>query len=286
MIAQIPFGRTGHLSTRAIFGGAALSKVSQSEADHTLDVLLQYGVNHIDTAASYGESELHIGPWMDRHRQQFFLATKTGERTYIKAREQIQHSLERLRVNQIDLLQLHYLVKPSEWEIALGPGGALEAAVEAREQGLVRFIGVTGHDLNVADMHKHSLERFNFDSVLLPYNYTMSRNQQYMSEFEVLLKECAERQIAVQTIKAISRGAWGEHQTHTAATWYEPLTDQAAIDANVHWCLGRPGVFVNTVGDIHLLPKVLDAAGRFQNAPSEDAMQAITVRSGATPLFS
>src|SRR5258707_11589854 len=184
MIAKQLFGRTGHESTRAIFGAAALSKVTQAEADRTLDVLLQCGVNHIDTAASYGDAELRIGPWMDRHRKDFFLASKTGDRTYAKARESIHRSLERLRVSQIDLLQLHYLVNPQEWEIAMGPGGALEALVEAKQQGLIRFIGITGHDITVAQMHKRALEKFDFDSILLPYNFIMMQNPKYAADFE------------------------------------------------------------------------------------------------------
>src|SRR5262245_52870593 len=179
MIPKLEFGRTGHMSTRAIFGAAALGEVSQADADRTLDVLLQYGVNHIDTAASYGESELRIGPWMGRYRSTFFLATKTGERTYQKAHDQIRRSLERLRVDHVDLLQLHYLVDPEQWEIAMGPGGALEAAVEARDEGLVRFIGVTGHDLTVAHQHIRALTRFDFDSVLLPYNFMIMQNAGY-----------------------------------------------------------------------------------------------------------
>ncbi len=285
MIEKIPFGRIGHLSTRTLFGAAALGQVSQSDADRTLDVLLQYGVNHIDTAASYGDSELCIGPWMYRHRAEFFLATKTGERTYEKAREQIHRSLERLRTDHVDLIQLHYLVDPTEWEIAMGPGGVLEAVVEARDQGLVRFIGVTGHDVSIAAMHKRSLERFDFDSVLLPYNYPMSQNAGYMADFETLLSMCAERNLAVQTIKTITRGAWPAAGSHHAATWYEPFTEQADIDAAMHWALGRPGIFVNTAGDIHLLPKVLDAASRYKSRPSDVDMEAIMTATGATPLF-
>src|SRR5258708_33831011 len=167
MIEKLAFGRTGHLSTRTLFGAAALGTVSQDDSDRTLDVLLEYGVNHIDTAASYGDSELRIGPWMDRHRKDFFLATKTGERTYDKARDQIHHSLERLRVSQVDLIQLHYLVDPEQWTTAMGPGGALEAVIEARDQGLTRFIGLDGHDLTVAAEHQPSLGRFVFGSVLL-----------------------------------------------------------------------------------------------------------------------
>ena len=284
MIQKQPFGRTGHLSTQVIFGGAALWQPTQAEADRTLDLLLEYGINHIDTAASYGDSELWIGPWMDRHRHQFFLATKTGERTYEQARAEFHRSLERLRVDHVDLLQLHYLVDPQEWEVAMGPGGALEAAVEAREQGLTRFIGVTGHDLTVATMHQRSLKRFDFDSVLLPYNYILMQNPDYTADFEALLALCQTRQVAVQTIKSIARGPWGD-KPHTHTTWYEPLAEQKEIDLAVHWVLNRPGIFLNTVGDLQLLPKVLDAASHFQAAPTATEMQEEIERLEMTPLF-
>ena len=284
MIPKIPFGRTGHMSSRAIFGGAALWQTPQAEADRTLEVLLNYGVNHIDTAASYGDSELRIGPWMARHRQDFFLATKTGQRTYQAAKEEFHLSLARLQVDHVDLLQLHFLVDPQEWETAMGPGGALEAAVEARDQGLTRFIGVTGHDLTVAAMHQRSLQRFDFDSVLLPYNYSMMQNPRYVADFEALMEMCQARDVAVQTIKTIARGQWGDKEkTHT--TWYEPLADQAAIDQAVHWAMARPGIFVNTAGDTHLLPKVLEAASRFEAAPTEAEMATQTEQAGIEPLF-
>lgn len=284
MIPTQPFGRTGHMSTRTIFGAAALSQVTQAEADRTLDVLLQYGVNHIDTAASYGDAELRIGPWMERHRDTFFLATKTGERTYQAARDQIHRSLERLRVPQVDLIQLHNLVDPAEWEVAMGPGGALEAAVEARDQGLVRFIGVTGHGPLVARTHKRSLERFDFDSVLLPYNYVEMQKPEYATAVEELIALCQARSVAVQTIKSITRAPWGEHE-HTRATWYEPLEDQQDVDTAVHWVLGRRGIFLNTVGDIHVLPRVLDAASRFTAPPSDEAMRDFVERVEAATLF-
>jgi aryl-alcohol dehydrogenase-like predicted oxidoreductase len=284
MIEKLPFGRTGHLSTRAVFGAAALSQVTQAEADNTLDVLLRYGVNHIDTAASYGDAELRIGPWMARHRPHFFLATKTGERTYHNARDEFHRSLERLQVDQVDLLQLHNLVDPAEWETALGPGGALEAAIEARQQGLVRFIGVTGHGLTVAAMHRRALERFDFDSVLLQYNYLVMQDPQYAADFESLLALCQERNVAVQTIKSITRGPWGD-KPHNRATWYEPLEDQAEIDHAVHWVLSRPGIFLATVGDIHLLPKVLDAADRFPAALSPEQLEEEVAGIGLEPLF-
>ena len=284
MIPKLTFGRTGHLSTRAIFGAAALGRVTQAEADRTLDLLLQYGINHIDTAASYGDAELRIGPWMPRYRKQFFLATKTGERTYAKAHDEIRRSLERLQTDHVDLLQLHFLVDPAEWEVAMGPGGALEAAIEAREQGLTRFIGVTGHEVAVAARHLHSLARFDFDSVLLPYNYPIMQNLRYAANFEQVVTLCRERSAAVQTIKGIQRCPWGDRKP-TRATWYEPLEEQAAIDLAVSYVLGRPGIFLNTVGDIHVLPKVLDAASRFERAPSEAEMEALVARMEMASMF-
>ncbi len=285
MIAKQMFGRTGHMSTRTLFGAAALSQVTQEEADRTLELLLRYGVNHIDTAASYGDAELRIGPWMARYRDHFFLATKTEKRTYHEAREQIRRSLERLRVDSVDLIQLHNLVDPEEWEVAMGPGGALEAAIEAREEGLVRFIGVTGHGVTAPAMHKRSLERFDFDSVLLPYNYLMMQNPRYAADFEELLAICQERNVAVQTIKSIARGPWGD-RPRTRATWYWPLEEQEDIDKAVHWVLSRPGIFLNTVGDIDLLPKVLDAASRFDGrAPSDEEMRALIAKDEVEPRF-
>ena len=284
MIPKQPFGRTGHLSTRTIFGAAALGRVSQAEADRTLEVLLEYGVNHIDTAASYGEAELRIGPWLAHHRQDFFLATKTEQRTYREALEELHRSLERLRVDQVDLWQLHYLVKPEEWEVAMGPGGVLEAALEARERGLIRFIGVTGHDVPIAEMHLRSLARFDFDSVLLPYNYPLMQNPVYAAGFEKVLAICQERNVAVQTIKSLCRRPWGD-RPHTRATWYEPFEEQVDIDQAVHWVLSRPGIFLNTVGDIYVLPKVLDAASRFETGPSDEEMAAVADRLKMEPLF-
>lgn len=283
-IPRAPFGNTGHHSTRTLFGAAALSSVSQDDADRTLELLLTYGVNHIDTAASYGDSELRVGPWMAEHRDRFFVATKTGERTYQAARDQIRRSLERLRIDQIDLLQLHNLVDADEWQTALGPGGALEAAVEARDAGLVRFIGVTGHGPEVAERHRQSLERFAFDSVLLPFNWIQMQDPQYVADFEALLELCGQRNVAVQTIKSVARSPWGEH-ARDRGTWYRPLEDQPAIDTAVHWVLGRPGVFLNTAGDINLLPRILDAADRFESPPSEQAVEALAEQYALESLF-
>jgi aryl-alcohol dehydrogenase-like predicted oxidoreductase len=284
MIEKRPFGRTGHPSTVTLFGAAALSRATQAEADRVLDILLEYGVNHIDVAARYGDAELRIAPWMARHRREFFLATKTGKRLYQDARDEIRRSLDRLRVDSIDLIQLHALFHPDDWDLTMGPGGALEAAIEAREQGLVRFIGVTGHGWTIAAMHKRSLERFDFDSILLPYNYVMYQNERYREDFDAVLQLCQERQVAVQTIKAIARGPWATTDK-TRHTWYQPLEEQADIDRAVHWVLGRPGIFLNTAADIHLLPKILDAASRYAQRPDDDAMTAMLEKQYMTTLF-
>ena len=285
MIAKTPFGSTGHESTRTIFGAAALATLNQAEADPTLELLLEHGVNHIDTAASYGDSELRLAPWLTEHRDRFFLATKTGERDRAGAREEIHRSLERLGVDHVDLLQLHNLVDVIEWETALREGGALEAAVEARDEGLVRFIGVTGHGLTVAKMHLRSLERFAFDSVLLPYSYVQLRDERYASDFEALAAVCADRDIAMQTIKAITLAPW-DGREQTTSTWYEPLQEQDDIDLAVHWVLGRPGVFLNTVGDVALLPHVLGAASRYESRPSDETMDELAAKRNLVPLFS
>ena len=283
-IAKQPFGRTGHMSSRTLFGAAALGSVTQAEADQTLEVLLKYGVNHIDVAASYGDAELRIAPWMAQHRSEFFVATKTGERTAPKAKEELQRSLERMKIDYVDLWQFHNLADPIEWDIALSPGGVLDAAIEAKKQGLIKAIGVTGHGLQIAATHRRSLERFDFDSVLLPCNYVTLQNPYYAENFNALVETCKQRNTAVQTIKSIAYKPWmGEKQTHN--TWYAPLEDQADIDRAVHWVLGHEGVFLNTVGDIHLLPKVLDAASRFEKQTSNADMEAMINRLGMQPLF-
>ena len=283
-IATQPFGRSGYMSTRTIFGAASLGSATQDEADRTLEVLLQYGVNHIDVASSYGDAELRISPWLDQHRAHFYLATKADARTAKEAREELHRSLERMGVDYVDLWQLHSLADPIEWDIALSPGGAIEAAVEARAQGLIRAIGVTGHGLQIAATHRRSLERFDFDAVLLPYNYITMQKPYYAENFNALLSTCQERNVAVQTIKSIAYRPWMGRE-HTSSTWYAPLEDQKDIDMAVHWVLKQPGIFLNTVGDIGLLPKVLDAASRFQEGPSDEEMQAMITRLNMEPLF-
>jgi aryl-alcohol dehydrogenase-like predicted oxidoreductase len=280
----MPFGRTGHESSRVVFGAAALADVSKGDADRALDVLLEHGVNHIDVAASYGDAETRVATWLRRDPGAFFVATKTEKRGYREAREQIRRSLDRLGVDSVDLIQLHNLVDVIEWDQALSPGGALEAALEAREEGLVRYIGVTGHGLSVPEMHRRSLERFAFDSVLAPYNWVQMQDERYAETFEALAGVCAERGVALQTIKSLARRRW-DGRPHTAATWYEPLRDQADVDLAVHWVLGRPDAFLLTTGDVEILPRLLDAAERFAARPDDGAMAALAARAEAEPLF-
>jgi aryl-alcohol dehydrogenase-like predicted oxidoreductase len=280
----IPFGRTGHRSTRVLFGAAALGSMRQEKADQVLETLLEFGVNHLDTAASYGDSELRIGPWMARHRQRFFLASKTGDRTAADARDSIRRSLERLQVAQLDLIQLHNLVDEEGWQTAMGPGGALEALIEARDQGLVRFLGVTGHGTFAPAMHRRSLERFPFDSVLLPYNFSMMQDPTYAADFESLLALCEARGVAVQTIKSVARRRW-QGDGDRRFSWYEPLRDRDAIRRAVHFVLARPGLFLNSSSDAGLLRDILEAAAQPAAAPEAAALEADAARYGIEPLF-
>ena len=285
MIPQRLFGRTGHSSTVTLFGAAAIGRVSQADADRTVELLLDYGVNHIDTAASYGDAELLLGPWLEKYRDRFFLATKTNERDYAGAKAQIRSSLERMRVDQIDLIQFHNLGHPDEWDMAMGENGALEAAKEARDEGLVKHIGVTGHGLKIAAFHYRSLQAFDFDSILLPWNIQLKQNSQYATDFERVVGLARERGLAVQAIKSLVRGPWGTTPKNRT-TWYQPLEEQADIDRAIHWMLAQGDLFLNTAGDINLLPKVLDAASRFKGeGPSDEEMAAMVAEQSMTPLF-
>lgn len=285
MIERIPFGRTGHDSSRTIFGAAALGGMRQDRADATLALLLERGINHIDTAASYGDSELRLAPFLKDHRNEFFLATKTGERTAAGARDSLHRSLERLGVDNVDLIQMHNLVDEDDWQTAIGPGGALEALVDARAQGLVRFIGVTGHGTRVAAMHARSLEQFPFDSVLLPYNYTMMAQADYAADFEALIAICEARNVAIQTIKSIAHRRWEESDDAKRFSWYMPLRAEEPIRRAVQYVLARPGFFLNTSSDATLLPIVLDAAEAPVEVPTEEVMAKDVEELGIAPLF-
>lgn len=284
VIAKAEFGRTGHTSTRVVFGAAALGSVSQRVADETLEVLLRYGVNHIDTASGYGDSELRIAPWLKREPGRFFLATKGDKRDEKGAREELLRSLDRLGVDHVDLWQIHALADPIEWDQALSPGGALDAALLAREEGLIKWIGVTGHGAQIAATHRRSLGRFDFDSVLLPYNFVTMQSAYYRENFEALMTTCEKRRVAVQTIKSIALRPWMD-RNHTRNTWYQPFEDTDDVDRAVWWAMGRPGIFLNSAGDVDLLPGFLDAASRFREMPSDSEMQALLERTHSEPLF-
>jgi aryl-alcohol dehydrogenase-like predicted oxidoreductase len=284
MIDRAAFGRTGHESSRVIFGAAALGSMRQERADQLLAMLLEFGVNHIDTAASYGDSELRIAPWMAEHRKRFFLATKTEERTGDAARASLERSLSRLGVGSVDLVQLHNLVEPDEWEIAHGKGGAVEALARARDEGLARFIGVTGHGLRIAGMHLRSLERFDFDSVLLPYNYAVMSDDRYRADVEALLRVCGQRGVAVQTIKSAARRRW-PGGAGRQFSWYEPLTDGEVLARAVRYVLGRTGLFLNSSSDARLLRPILETAVAGGPAPADEEMAADIERHEIEPLF-
>jgi aryl-alcohol dehydrogenase-like predicted oxidoreductase len=284
MIPTLSFGRTKHLSTRTIFGAAAFWDTPQRDVDATMDLILQNGVNHVDVAASYGQAEKLLGDWIRRHGRPFFLATKTGERTKQAGYDQIRRSLELLHVDQVDMIQLHALHEEPDRQRAFAPDGVIEAVIQARDEGLVRFIGVTGHGVPVPEFHLRSLEQFDFDAVLLPYNYVMMQNPLYGENFSRLMAVCKDRNIAVQTIKGVTRSPWNDVQQNRT-TWYRPLEDQADIDLAVHWILGNPQVFIDTAGDINILPRILDAAHRFETRPTDEQMKDLAERLKMEPLF-
>lgn len=285
MIEQKPFGSTGHHSIRVIFGAAALGGISQEKADEVLVVLREFGVNHLDTAADYGDSELRLAPWLTGRHHEFFLATKTSERTGDGANAGLARSLERLGVDHVDLVQLHNLVEEDEWETAMGPGGALEALIRARHEGLTRFIGVTGHGLRIAGMHRRSLERFDFDSVLLPYNHAVLADPDYRREVEALLETCAERNVAVQTIKSVARRRWEDGAPVRRFSWYEPLPPGDELARAVQFVLGNQQLFLNSSSDLRVLRPILEAALGAGIAPPEADMAGDAELLGIRPLF-
>jgi aryl-alcohol dehydrogenase-like predicted oxidoreductase len=284
MLPTAPFGSTGHQSTRLIFGAAALGAMSQDRADATLQRVHEWGINHIDTAASYGASEDRLRPWLAEHRRGVFLATKTGERRGVAARAELERSLERMGVDRVDLIQLHNLVEEDEFDTVFAPGGAIEALSIARDEGLVSNIGVTGHGTRIAGMHLRSLERFDFASVLFPVNFILLDNPAYRVDVENLLAVCAERDIAVQTIKSIARGRWADGTT-PHFSWYDPLTDPAAISRAVRYVLGHPQMFLNTTSDARLLPAIVEAARGDLTAPTDSELRSDIHEHGITPLF-
>ena len=285
MIERRSFGRAAHQSSRVIFGAASLARMPQERADQILGTLDEFGVNHLDVAASYGDAELRLAPWLADRRSDFFLATKTGDRERDGARASLERSLERLGVDQIDLIQLHNLVEPDEWQVAHGPTGAVRALVSARDEGLVRFIGVTGHGLRIPAMHLRSLERFDFDSVLFPFSYVLMKNDSYRREVDRLVELCLERDVAMQTIKSVAKRRWPEGSTEPRHSWYEPVRDPGALDRAVRFVMSGSPFFLNSSSDATLLRPILESAARMQASPPSSDLDADLSDLGIVPLF-
>lgn len=278
------FGRTGHMSTIVIFGSFAVGLLDQREADSVMEMVLAHGVNHIDVAPSYADAELRLGPWLETDRDQFFLGCKTQLRGKKEAREELHRSLERLRVDRFDLFQLHAVTTMEELEACFAPGGSLEAIVEAREEGLTRFVGITGHGLQAPAVQLEALNRFDFDSLLFTLNFAMWSNENYRRDASRLMKVAQERDIGTMVIKTWARGPWAE-QKPRYHTWYEPFADEEMIERALRFNLSQPVTAAISAGDARLLPMILDAAERFQ--PMDDAEQAALLATAGEyePLF-
>ncbi|WP_199614125.1 aldo/keto reductase [Paenibacillus alkalitolerans] len=279
-------GRIGHESSVVMFGAASLGSVTQQEADESISFALRHGINHFDTAAGYGDAEIRMGPIISKVRNDIFLATKTGERTKEKAKEEIYRSLERMRVDSVDLLQLHAVGTIDELDQCTRKGGSLEAAIEAKEEGIVKSIGITGHGHQAPVTHLEALRRYPFETVLLPLNYYMFSLPEYRESFDALMEEAGKQQAAVRAIKAIAKGPWAENQHRTYATWYEPFDREDIIDACVHFVLSFPGLAgFASAGDIHLFPKIVDAVERYGSMKDEEAERILSSISGYSTIF-
>jgi aryl-alcohol dehydrogenase-like predicted oxidoreductase len=278
------FGRTGHMSTVAIFGAAAFSQVSQEDADKSMELIIEAGVNHIDIARSYGEAELRVGPWMPRERGRFFLGSKTTERTKEGAWKELQESLKRLQIEALDLYQIHAVTTMEELDAVTMKGGALEAFLEARQNGLTRFIGITGHGVNAPQIYLEALRRFDFDSVLFPLNFVQMANPEYKKYAEELIATCKAKDVGTMVIKSITKAPWGERE-HTATTWYEPFDQSDEIQRAVHFSLSYDVTGICTAGDTRVLPMVLKACENFTRLSDSEKEGMIKSGKEYEPLF-
>ncbi len=279
-------GRLGHMSSVLIYGGAALAEVDQDVADESISLALEAGMNHFDTSDDYGDSEVRLGKWMPQIRPDIFLATKATERTKEGAAKTIRRSLERLQTDRLDLLQLHAIVDMDELDKVTQPGGALDAVIEAREEGLVRGIGITGHGMAAPATHLEALHRFPFDTVITPFNYRLARESGYASDFEALAGAISSQDAALILIKHVARNLWLDAEKPRFATWYEPLTHQDHIDAAVAFALSRPeATGLCTAGDVRLLPSIIEAERKRLQASPEDIERVLSQVEGYEPPF-
>jgi aryl-alcohol dehydrogenase-like predicted oxidoreductase len=278
------FGRTGHMSTVAIFGAAAFSEVSQEEADKAMALIIEAGVNHIDLARSYGEAELRVGPWMPRERGRFFLGSKTTQRTKEDAWKELQASLKRLQIEALDLYQIHAITTMEELDAVTMKGGALEAFVQARQEGLTKYIGITGHGVNAPKIYLEALRRYDFDSVLFPLNFVQMGNPEYRKYAEELIATCQAKDVGVMIIKSVTKGPWGEKQ-HTATTWYEPFDKIDEIQKGVNFALSYDVTGICTAGDTHVMPLVIQACQNFSRLNKDEKEEMIESGKQYEPLF-
>jgi len=278
------FGRTGHESTVAIFGAAAFGGLKQEKADAVMEMVISHGINHIDVAPSYGDAELRLGPWMPRERNRFFLGCKTTERTRTGAAAELRRSLERLQTDRFDLHQLHGVTTMDELDKVTGSGGALEALIEARDEGLTKFIGITGHGVDAPEVFLEALRRFDFDTVLFPINFVQFTNPKYRKNAEELLRQCRAKDVGTMIIKSITKSPWGERKP-THHTWYEPFSDPETIQECVNFVLSHDVTGICTTSDINLLRIVLDACEKFTPCNEGDRDALVEKAAGIEPLF-
>jgi predicted aldo/keto reductase-like oxidoreductase len=279
------FGRTNHESTIAIFGAAAFYEISQEQADRTMELIIASGINHIDVAPSYGQAEERLGPWIETERSRFFLGCKTTQRTKEAAKSELHHSVELLRTNSFDLYQFHAVNTMAELDQITSKGGALECVLDARNEGLLTNIGITGHGLEVPRIFLEALQRFDFDTVLFPLNFILYANQKYRQEAETLLAECARQDVGVMIIKSIAKGPWGNKQKKNT-TWYEPFIEKEWIQKCVDFALSQPITGICTAGDISVLPAILESCGSFETMDIREQEELISQASKFEALFS
>ncbi len=277
-------GRTNHESTLAIFGAAAFYEVSQKQADQTMELVIKSGINHIDVAPSYGQAEERLGPWLATERDRFFLGCKTKERTKKAAHDELRRSLDLLRTDSFDLYQFHEVGSLVELDLITGIGGALEAILQAREEGLIKYIGITGHGVEVPAVFQEALRRFDFDTVLFPLNFILYGAVHYRQRTEELLAQCANRDIGTMCIKSIARGPWGNKQkTHT--TWYQPFTERKWIQKSINFTLSQPITGICTAADVTLLPAIIKACESYSELSLVEQDALISQADDFEPLF-
>jgi aryl-alcohol dehydrogenase-like predicted oxidoreductase len=275
-VEQRRLGRLGHQSSVLIYGAAALSEVDQDTADTSIQLALDAGINHFDVAASYGDAELRLGPWMPTIRDRIFLATKTGLRDRDAAWAQINHSLERLQTDHVDLIQVHAVGDLAELDLVTRPGGSLEAVARARDEGLATWVGITGHGHQAPATHLEALARFPFATVLTPLNFVLGQDPAYLAAYQALVAEVQAQDVGLMIIKTVSRRNWPEPVEHGYSTWYEPFDDQRRISAAVAWVLAHPEVTgIATPGDVRLLPLLIEAEQRLAETNLAEAEQAL-----------